>query len=302
MDRYGRYESPQAIQHHERDYMHSALPQGHAILSRQWIGFDALVLSAAVHHKHPSTSLTSGLFSSGPRLPRRGTMAPGTGTPLGVLALTATFVAGTVGVTYWWLRKRFLKVARVKSIVIYPIKSIVGLEIPYAYCTIEGLVYGSIKDSGRVPRVLARRATLALIRLSHEEGKLTLTADAMDPLIVDAADPDAHSKTSFTVKLWGNDYRAVEVSPQASAWFNRYLKREDVRLVRILQDDQNIARGKNGTIPVAFHDTSTIHMLSVASLKDFNSKLPEGNVEITERTFRPSFLIEGCDAYAEIPG
>ncbi|CAN8020501.1 unnamed protein product [Ixodes persulcatus] len=183
-------------------------------------------------------------------------MAPGTGTPLGVLALTATFVAGTVGVTYWWLRKRFLKVARVKSIVIYPIKSIVGLEIPYAYCTIEGLVYGSIKDrsmmlaAGECLVSLRDEPTLALIRLSHEEGKLTLTADAMDPLIVDAADPDAHSKTSFTVKLWGNDYRAVEVSPQASAWFNRYLKREDVRLVRILQDDQNIARGKNGTIPV----------------------------------------------------
>uniref|UniRef100_A0A6B0V9J2 Putative mitochondrial amidoxime reducing component 2 n=1 Tax=Ixodes ricinus TaxID=34613 RepID=A0A6B0V9J2_IXORI len=232
-------------------------------------------------------------------------MAPGTGTPLGVLALTATFVAGTVGVTYWWLRKRLLKVARVKSIVIYPIKSIVGLEIPYAYCTIEGLVYGSIKDrsmmlaTGECLVSLRDEPTLALIRLSHEEGKLTLTADAMDPLIVDAADPDAHSKTSFTVKVWGNDYRAVEVSPQASAWFNRYLKREDVRLVRILQDDQNIVRGKNGTIPVAFHDTSTIHMLSVASLKDFNSKLPEGNVEITERTFRPSFLIEGCDAYAE---
>ncbi|CAN7984212.1 unnamed protein product [Ixodes hexagonus] len=143
--------------------------------------------------------------------------------------------------------------------------------------------------------------SLALIHLSHKEGKLTLTADAMDPLIVDAADPDAGSKASFTVKVWGNDYKAVEVSPQASAWFNRYLKREDVRLIRVLQDDQNIARGKNGSVPVvAFHDTSTIHMLSVESLKDFNSKLPEGNdVEINERTFRPSFLIEGCEAYAE---
>ncbi|CAN7990142.1 unnamed protein product [Ixodes pacificus] len=144
--------------------------------------------------------------------------------------------------------------------------------------------------------------SLALIRLSHEDGKLTLTADAMDPLIVDAAvDPDAHTKASFTVKVWSNYHKAVEVSPQASAWFNRYLKREDVRFLRVLRDDRNIARGENGSIPVvAFQDTSAIHMLSVASLKDFNSKLPEGNVEVTERNFRPSFLIEGCDAYAEV--
>uniref|UniRef100_V5GH08 Putative conserved secreted protein n=1 Tax=Ixodes ricinus TaxID=34613 RepID=V5GH08_IXORI len=233
-------------------------------------------------------------------------MAPGTGTHVGVLALTATFVAGTVGVTYWWLRNRFLKVARVKSIVIYPIKSIMGLEIPYAHCSIEGLVYGAIKDrsmmlaAGECVVSMREEPSLALIHLSHEDGKLTLTADAMDPLIVDAAaDPDAHTKASFTAKVWSNYHKAVEVSPQASAWFNRYLKREDVRFLRVLRDDRNIARGENSSIPVAFQDTSAIHMLSVASLKDFNSKLPEGNVEVTEHNFRPSFLIEGCDAYAE---
>uniref|UniRef100_A0A147BH27 Putative mitochondrial amidoxime reducing component 2 n=1 Tax=Ixodes ricinus TaxID=34613 RepID=A0A147BH27_IXORI len=233
-------------------------------------------------------------------------MAPGTGTHVGVLALTATFVAGIVGVTYWWLRNRFLKVARVKSIVIYPVKSIMGLEIPYAHCSIAGLVYGAIKDrsmmlaAGECVVSMREEPSLALIHLSHEDGKLTLTADAMDPLVVDAAaDPDAHTKASFTVKVWSNYHKAVEVSPQASAWFNRYLKREDVRFLRVLRDDRNIARGENSSIPVAFQDTSAIHMLSVASLKDFNSKLPEGNVEVTERSFRPSFLIEGCDAYAE---
>lgn len=68
---------------------------------------------------------------------------------IGVLALTATLVVGTVGATLWWLKNRsakYLKVAKVKRIFIYPIKSIMGLEITTAHCTVEGPVYDLLKD------------------------------------------------------------------------------------------------------------------------------------------------------------
>lgn len=228
---------------------------------------------------------------------------------IGVLALTATLVVGTVGATLWWLKNRsakYLKVAKVKRIFIYPIKSIMGLEITTAHCTVEGPVYDLLKDrtmmlvKGDYFVSQREEPSLALVQMTYKDGKLTLTADAMKPLVVDAVDPDASSKPYFMVKVRGNEYKAVQVSPEGTKWFRQFLKQDDIRLVRILQDDENIARGARGAMPVAFQDSASFHVCSVESLKDLNSRKPEGDgVEITERNFRPNFLVEGCDAFAE---
>lgn len=131
------------------------------------------------------------------------------GSHLGAVALTATLTAGTVGAAYWYFKNRkleFLKVARVKKIIIYPIKSIVGIEVPYTRCTVEGPEYELLKDRSmlivRGDYFVSQREvpSLALIKISYENGKITLTADGMDPLTIDAVDPQAASKPAMAVR------------------------------------------------------------------------------------------------------
>ncbi|KAH6948643.1 hypothetical protein HPB50_025592 [Hyalomma asiaticum] len=64
---------------------------------------------------------------------------------LNAIALTATFVGGAVAVAaYFWLRRKaraFVPVGHLASISIHPIKSVPGLDVPYADCTVAGPVY-----------------------------------------------------------------------------------------------------------------------------------------------------------------
>ncbi|XP_077530357.1 mitochondrial amidoxime-reducing component 1-like isoform X4 [Haemaphysalis longicornis] len=71
-----------------------------------------------------------------------------------MLILTTTVVGGAVAASaYFWLRHKarqdFVPVARLANIVIHPIKSIVGVEVPYADCTVAGPVYKGLKDRVR---------------------------------------------------------------------------------------------------------------------------------------------------------
>lgn len=134
-----------------------------------------------------------------------------------------------------------------------------------------------------------------------------------------------HPPVSHRVRK--NSYNAVEVSQEASQWFANYLKKDDIRLVRILPEEINVARGKDGEIPVAyrakhisvsldsarnlltffvcpflkvaFQDSTSFHIVSEASLEDLNNKITSEDV-ITERNFRPNFVVEGCPAFAEV--
>lgn len=231
--------------------------------------------------------------------------------PLATLTLTTTVVGGAVVASaYFWLRHKarqdFVPVARLANIVIHPIKSIVGVEVPYADCTVAGPVYKGLKDrhiqlvKGDYFLSMREEPRLGMIKLSFDEEKmtLTLTADGYPPLVVGACDPEERSKPSFTVRVRKFNYNAVEVSEEASQWFRNYLKCDDVRLVRVLLDQKTINRGCTGAAPVAFQDESAFHIISKASLEKLQSKLPP-EADVRRRNFRPSLFVEGCDAHSE---
>lgn len=233
---------------------------------------------------------------------------------LSTIALTATVVGGAVGVaTYFWLKRKaidsdnnFEPVGHLANIVIHPIKSIAGVEVPYADCTVAGPVYKGLKDrhmlvvKGDCFVSMREEPRLGKIRVAFDEDKLTLTltVDGYPPLIVDACDPAEHKKPSFTIRVRIFSYKAIEVSEEASDWFRNYLKHDDVRLVRVVLDQETITRGKNGAAPVACQDESSFQVLSKASLDGLLSKLPAYS-NIQRRNFRPTLFIDGCEAHAE---
>lgn len=227
--------------------------------------------------------------------------------------LAATVLGGMVAVTtYLWLRrgasgsKNFVPVGRLANIVIHPIKSISGVDVPYANCTVAGPVYKGLKDrqmlivKGDYFVSMREEPRLGMIRVAFDEDNLTLslTVEGYPELVVDAWDPEEQSKPSFTVRVRNFSYRAVEVSEEASQWFKNYLKKDNVRLVRILIDQETIRRGEKGAAPVAFQDLSAFQVLSKASLDELLSRLPaDSNIE--RRNFRPTLFIEGCEAHSE---
>ncbi|KAH7982920.1 hypothetical protein HPB52_008104 [Rhipicephalus sanguineus] len=186
-------------------------------------------------------------------------------------------VGGAVGVAaYFWLRRRataaghFVPVGHLANISIHPIKSLAGVDVSYADCTVAGPAYKGLKDrqilvvKGDSFVSMREEPRLGMIRVAFDEAKLalTLTADGYPPLTVDACDPEEQRKPSFTVKVRMFSYKGTEVSQEATDWFRNYLKHDDARLV-------------------AFQDESAFNVLSKASLDGLLSKLPAGT-ELTD--------------------
>lgn len=231
---------------------------------------------------------------------------------LGTIAFTATVVGGAVAAaSYIWLKRKaatsnFVPVAHLVNITIYPIKSLAGIEVPYADCTVAGPVYKGLKDRQMLLVKddyfvsMREEPRLGMIRVVFDEDKLTLTLtmDGYPPLVVHLRDSEEQSVPSFTVRVRKNSYKAVEVSEEASQWFKNFLNCDSIRLVRIVLDKETIDRGRDGTASVAFQDKSSFQVLSKASLDELVSRLPPGS-DIRQRNFRPSLFVEGCEAHSE---
>ncbi|XP_065307936.1 mitochondrial amidoxime-reducing component 1-like isoform X1 [Dermacentor albipictus] len=234
------------------------------------------------------------------RAPHVSTIALATAAASGVAA-AATFLL----LRHRAARKNnFVPVGRVANIFIYPIKAIAGIEVPYADCVVTGPVYEGLRDrfmlivKGDNFISMREEPRLGLIKTSFENGKLTLMADGHPPLVIDACDPDELSKPSFTVRMRQFSYNAVEVSEEASKWLGEYLQKDDIRLVRVILDQETLDRGRNCPVSLVCHDESAFHVLSKGSLDDLWSKLPAGS-NIGRKNFRPALFIDKCEAYAE---
>uniref|UniRef100_G3MM18 MOSC domain-containing protein n=2 Tax=Amblyomma TaxID=6942 RepID=G3MM18_AMBMU len=230
---------------------------------------------------------------------------------MGAIALTALAVGGAAAAsTYLLLRHRassrniFVPVGRLANIFIYPIKSIAGIEVPYADCTVAGPVYKELKDrlllivKGDYFVSMREEPRLGLIQMTFDDGKLTLLAEGYPSLVIEASDPDERSKPSFTVRMRKFSYTAVEVSEEASRWLRKYLQKDDIRLVRIILDQETLDQAVNRPAVVACHDESAFHVLSKASLDVLLSRLPADS-NIGRHNFRPAFFIDECEAHAE---
>ncbi|XP_049267310.1 mitochondrial amidoxime reducing component 2 [Rhipicephalus sanguineus] len=256
---------------------------------------------------------------------------------IGAIALTATVAGGAIAAaSYIWLKRKaaannFVPVARLVNITIYPIKSLPGIEVPYADCTVAGPVYKGLKDRQMLLVKddyfvsMREEPRLGTIKVVFDEDKLalTLTANGYPPLVIDLHDTEDQSKSPFTVSVhisysrlsvlfypithpckWfafrvrKNSYKAVEVSEEASQWFKNFLNCDSIRLVRIILDKETIDRGRDGTASVAFQDKSSFQVLSKPSLDELVSRLPPGS-DIRQRNFRPSLFVDGCEAHSE---
>jgi uncharacterized protein YcbX len=101
----------------------------------------------------------------------------------------------------------------------------------------------------------------------------------------------------MTVQVWRDSVQAEPISTDTDAWLTTLIG-EPCHLVYMADDeirpcDLTYAQQSDRT---SFADGFPLLVISQASLKDLNARLEQ---PVPMQRFRPNFVVEGCDAFAE---
>jgi len=188
----------------------------------------------------------------------------------------------------------------VTQLFIYPVKSLRGIAVPAADVDALGFVGDRrflVVDANNqflTQRTLPR---MALIETALSAQDLILRAPHGGSCAVPlrASEPAA----LLSVRIWKSEgLLAEDCGVEVAVWLSDFL-RHPCKLVRIgenfvrpvLKPDQ----ARVGDV-VNFADAHPFMILSEASLADLNARLDE---PLPVNRFRPSFVVDGCDAFAE---
>ncbi|MFC6884510.1 MULTISPECIES: MOSC domain-containing protein [Actinomadura] len=177
----------------------------------------------------------------------------------------------------------------VRELISYPVKGCAGVSVADAMLTPAGLEHdrafmvtgtdGSFRSQRRDPR-------LALIRPAVAGGRLVLRAPGMAELGV-GIDLAARRRE---VTLFGDRYQGIDLGKDAAGWLSSFLG-EPSRLVRVPPEHARVVDGwRAGTSGYA--DSSPVHALSLATLRDLNRRL---ETPLPMDRFRPNIVIDGWD-------
>ncbi|KAL9240831.1 hypothetical protein vseg_015008 [Gypsophila vaccaria] len=199
--------------------------------------------------------------------------------------------------------------AKVKSIIVYPIKSCRGISVPQAPITSTGFRWDRqwmiVNENGRMytQRVQPKLA-LVEVELPSEafsvdwepssNSYMVIRAPGMDQLKVSLTKPSAMVDH---VSVWEWSGSAFNEGAEAAQWFSKYIGKPStlVRFDLALQTrntDPNYARGYK----TMFSDLFPFLLISQESLDALNKMLKE---PIPIDRFRPNILVEGCKPFSE---
>ncbi len=189
---------------------------------------------------------------------------------------------------------------RVTQLFIYPVKSLRGFAVPAADVDALGFVGDRrflVVDTNNqflTQRTLPR---MALIETALTARDLVLRA----PHGGSCAVPRRATAPAelLPVRVWKSEgLLAEDCGVEVAAWLSDFL-RHPCKLVRIGEKFVRPLVKPGKALPgevVNFADGYPFMMLSEASLADLNARLDE---PLPVNRFRPSFVVDGCDAFAE---
>ncbi|WP_066926137.1 MOSC domain-containing protein [Streptomyces sp. NBRC 110611] len=176
--------------------------------------------------------------------------------------------------------------------------------MPEAELTRAGLVHDRsfmVVGAEGVFRSQRTDPALALIRPGVGPGgtHLTLSAPGIEPLMCEitygsGGSGDSGSAVRADVEMFGTPYRAVDQGEAAADWLSEVLGAPS-RLVRVPPEHDRVTDGLTpGTS--GFADSSPVHVLSLASLDDLNSRIAAaGRAPLPMSRFRPNIVVDGWE-------
>jgi len=135
---------------------------------------------------------------------------------------------------------------------------------------------------------------MALISTSISDEHLTVGAPGMPDLEIPLRQED---ENLVDVSAWGDTNRGATVGEEADRWFREFLQ-FPCRLVRKPEDDPRLVDSLYAVSgdEVSFADGFAFLLISEASLEDLNGRLAD---PLPMNRFRPNFVVDACDPYAE---
>lgn len=186
---------------------------------------------------------------------------------------------------------------KIKTLYIYPIKSLGGISVQNADLLQRGLAFDRrwmLVDSKGVFITQRKLAQLTLMSLELNQSNLIVTSGINGAVL---KVPFLPRGQTIEVSIWNDVVRAIEVSPEISAWFSDQLN-QSVKLVFMAKDshrmiDRNYAKNEE---TVSFADGYPLLLVNIASLQDLNTRLIN---EVDALRFRPNIVVEGNHPFEE---
>ncbi len=180
---------------------------------------------------------------------------------------------------------------------VYPIKSCAGISLQKSELGATGLRHDRrwmlVDETGEF---MSQRAhpRMALISTSVSGEHLTVGAPGMPDLEIPLRQED---ENLVDVSVWGDANRGATVGEEADRWFREFLQ-FPCRLVRKQEDEPRLVDSSYAVSgdQVSFADGFAFLLISEASLEDLNGRLAD---PLPMNRFRPNFVVDGCDPYAE---
>lgn len=188
----------------------------------------------------------------------------------------------------------------VNNLYIYPIKSTMGINLPYANVDELGLAYDRrfvISDNSGQFVTARTEPTLCLVTTTVSEQGLTLSAPNM-PTITLAY--ENFSNHYHNVTIWDDEIAGQHCSTIANSWFSDYLQRP-CQLLYFGEASSRVKESNTGNArKIAFADGYPLLLISQASLDDLNQRLCVNNQKaVSMAQFRPNIVIDNCLPFAE---
>ncbi|KAI1289799.1 Mitochondrial amidoxime-reducing component 1 [Halotydeus destructor] len=205
-------------------------------------------------------------------------------------------------------------VGRVSKLIVYPVKSMPGIEVNNLEMTSSGVKYGDWHDRSFIilnkeNRMVTLRTQprLALVKLTIDGDELIMESNGFGSVRVQLKTEISSEDEVVSFKVWGKDVGAVFTGEEASKWLSNFLGEEGLRLTQFLPSldmRPTVYTETSGTKfdysnKILFQDECAFHVVSEASIAELNSKLPADRKPTDYRTWRPNILVDNCAPYSE---
>ena len=196
--------------------------------------------------------------------------------------------------------------ATIARLIVYPVKSCAGVDLPEVLLTETGLEFDRawmVVDATGVFVTQRQLPRMALVRPELKYAEMVLRAPGMLALQV-AFD---RVEQPVRVTVWHDEISAYDMGDIAAQWFSDFLSEpgqpQKLRLVRFDPNHQRLSdkQWTGGADALnLFSDGFPLLVVSQGSLDELNAKLAEaGHAAVSMDRFRPNIVLEGVSAQDE---
>ena len=188
---------------------------------------------------------------------------------------------------------------KISHLLIYPIKSAIGIELEECLVESIGLKFDrNFAITNKDNQVITARENPKLLNISTKINDSTLSLSTFDEKGIELSLKEKYDSDNITVGLFKDDVNAKIIHHKINDWISKVIE-EPAKL--IFMDNNGLRRvqakynGKENDC-IAFSDAAPLHLISEESVNDLNSQLEK---PVTIHHFRPNIVVKGCNAFEE---